>query len=225
MKLLLNKKDFLRFFIFITLFLVLIFFATYTSLPQYISPEKLKYYLSISGYYAPVIFIFAFITGLLLKIPGIFFVILGAIVFKKIPAIVYSYIAIIIGTSIIFFLSRFLLRDAVSNMELKGIKILDKKIVQNGFLSVLMLRLIFFLMPPVNWVLGITGVRYRDYLFGTVLGVMPGILIFSLVFSDIDKFCHTIESHDFSHLSITLIGLVFLLLFFLMRRFLKNWFE
>ena len=220
----LEPKNWLKIGLFLAVILAAVFAVLYTDVSEYLSPERLKNYLAFAGPYGPLIFISAFIAGFFLRIPGFIFIILGAIVFGRLPAVIYSFIAIAAGTSFTFFIARFFLRDVVSKMEIRGVKGLDEKITQRGFLTVLLLRLIFFLMPPVNWVLGITGVKYRDYLLGTVIGVAPGVLIFSLVFGDIGEIHLSSGIRDFRPFLPTLLGLLLLGLFPLVKRYLRKWF-
>jgi uncharacterized membrane protein YdjX (TVP38/TMEM64 family) len=208
-------------FLIVVLSIVLVFF--YTDVSEYLSPERLKNYLALAGPYAPLIFISAFVAGFFLRIPGFIFIILGAFVFERIPAIIYSLIAISVGTSLTFITARFFLRDTVSNIQIKGVKGLSEKITQRGFFTVVLLRLLFFLIPPLNWVLGLTSVKYRDYLLGTILGVAPGVLIFSLVFGDIGKVDFSTGIRDYRLFLPSMAGILLLAAFFLCKRFLRKW--
>jgi uncharacterized membrane protein YdjX (TVP38/TMEM64 family) len=56
---------------------------------------------------------------------------------------------------------------------------LDEKIEKHGFLTVLLIRLI----PNVAWdiqnlSLGLTKVKFRDYFFATLIGIIPGSFAF-----------------------------------------------
>ena len=49
----------------------------------------------------------------------------------------------------------------------------------NGFATVLYLRLIYFPFTPLNFGMGLTKVRFRDYFIGTGLGIIVGTFIFT----------------------------------------------
>ncbi|HJX14457.1 MAG TPA: VTT domain-containing protein, partial [Candidatus Deferrimicrobiaceae bacterium] len=55
----------------------------------------------------------------------------------------------------------------------------DEAIERNGFATVLYLRLIYFPFTPMNFGMGLTRVRFRDYVFGTGLGIIVGTFIFT----------------------------------------------
>jgi uncharacterized membrane protein YdjX (TVP38/TMEM64 family) len=55
----------------------------------------------------------------------------------------------------------------------------DDAIERNGFATVLYLRLVHFPFTPINFGMGITKVRFKDYIFGTGLGIIVGTFIFT----------------------------------------------
>jgi uncharacterized membrane protein YdjX (TVP38/TMEM64 family) len=221
----LEPKNRLKIGLFLAVVLTLVFAVLYTDVSEYLSRERLKNYLTLAGPYAPIIFISAFIAGLFLRVPGIIFIILGAFVFKRIPAIIYSFIAIAAGTSLTFGTARFFLRDTFSNMQIKGVKGLNEKIAERGFFTVVLLRLLFFLIPPLNWVLGLTSVKYRDYLLGTIVGVAPGVFIFSLIFGDVGKIDISAGIRDYRFFLPTFTGILLFCIFFVVKRYIRKWFR
>jgi uncharacterized membrane protein YdjX (TVP38/TMEM64 family) len=46
--------------------------------------------------------------------------------------------------------------------------------------SVLLLRLLFQTVPALNYVLALSGIRFRDYLLGTLLGLPLPILLYCI---------------------------------------------
>jgi uncharacterized membrane protein YdjX (TVP38/TMEM64 family) len=55
----------------------------------------------------------------------------------------------------------------------------DDAIERNGFATVLYLRLVYFPFTPMNFGMGITKVRFKDYVLGTGLGILVGTFIFT----------------------------------------------
>ncbi|MBI4224473.1 MAG: TVP38/TMEM64 family protein, partial [Deltaproteobacteria bacterium] len=57
---------------------------------------------------------------------------------------------------------------------------LDEKIGNNGFYSVLILRLVpLFPFNGLNFGLGLTKVSFRDYTCATLLGMLPGTFVYT----------------------------------------------
>ncbi len=56
--------------------------------------------------------------------------------------------------------------------------------------SVLLLRLLFQTVPALNYMLALSGVRFRGYLVGTLLGLPLPILLYSVFFESLANWLH-----------------------------------
>ena len=48
---------------------------------------------------------------------------------------------------------------------------------RNGIKTVAMLRVLLTMAPPLNWLLGATNIKVRDYIIGTSLGLIPAVVV------------------------------------------------
>jgi uncharacterized membrane protein YdjX (TVP38/TMEM64 family) len=84
-----------------------------------------------------------------------------------------------VGAILAFLVSRTLLRDWVVKKFGGRIKGIDRGLRENGLSYLLFLRLVpafpFFL---VNLACGVTGLPLRTYALGTLIGIVPGSLVF-----------------------------------------------
>lgn len=80
-----------------------------------------------------------------------------------------------------FFIGRFLGRECAGQLFRKfRLKRVDDLLSANGFLSILILRLIPVIpWEMVNYIGGICGIRFRDYLLGTLIGTLPTSYLFN----------------------------------------------
>jgi uncharacterized membrane protein YdjX (TVP38/TMEM64 family) len=95
-------------------------------------------------------------------------------------AVVYGWIGAVVGTTVTFLLVRYVAGDAFQRTLARRfgrLQALDERLARNGFATVLVLRLLLCLAPPLNWTLGATRVGVQQYVAGTALGVVPGIAI------------------------------------------------
>jgi uncharacterized membrane protein YdjX (TVP38/TMEM64 family) len=56
----------------------------------------------------------------------------------------------------------------------------DDRLRMRGVVTIGTMRLVLFMIAPLNWWMGATGIRARDYVVGTAIGIVPwlvGILI------------------------------------------------
>jgi uncharacterized membrane protein YdjX (TVP38/TMEM64 family) len=92
---------------------------------------------------------------------------------------VYNLVADIIGASISFFLGRYLLHGLARDFLETKLPWLDRKAAEEGFSVVFYLRIFWFPFIVLNYAAGATKIRFRDYLLGTVLGLLPPVFIFT----------------------------------------------
>lgn len=85
----------------------------------------------------------------------------------------------VVGAAGAFGLSRALGRQAVQRVDSDRLRRLDALVTRRGLLAVIGVRL-FPLLPfgPLNYACGLTGVRPRDYLLGTAIGILPAATAF-----------------------------------------------
>jgi uncharacterized membrane protein YdjX (TVP38/TMEM64 family) len=152
--------------------------AWWWDVPRYLDVGPLRTLVASHGPWGPLVFVAAFIGGVLLHLPGIPLVALGALLFEMRDAFVYAWVAIVLSTTATFFLVRWFFRETVQRTlaaRFPGLRRLDERLVESGFATVLVLRLLFFMAPPLNFAMGATRVRFAAYLGGTAVGVLPGV--------------------------------------------------
>jgi uncharacterized membrane protein YdjX (TVP38/TMEM64 family) len=84
-----------------------------------------------------------------------------------------------LGASAAFVIGRTLGREFAASLVGDRLKKYDEAIERNGFATVLYLRLVYFPFTPMNFGMGLTRVRFWDYVAGTGLGIVVGTFIFT----------------------------------------------
>jgi uncharacterized membrane protein YdjX (TVP38/TMEM64 family) len=83
------------------------------------------------------------------------------------------------GASAAFWIGRTLGREFAASLIGDRLRKYDDAIERNGFATVLYLRLVYFPFTAMNFGMGLTKVRFWDYFFGTGLGIIVGVFIFT----------------------------------------------
>jgi uncharacterized membrane protein YdjX (TVP38/TMEM64 family) len=165
---------------FLTLFIgVAIYLVRFSPVRQYFTTEQLGLILEAAGIWAPLLFVFIYAAGVCLFIPGTLLTALGAAIFGPYWGFLCVWIAAMIGASLAFLIGRYLGRDFAASLIGNRLKRFDDAIERNGFTPVLYLRLVYFPFTPMNFGMGLTRVRFRDYAAGTGLGIVVGTFIFT----------------------------------------------
>jgi len=168
-----NKVKFIIAIIVIILIVINMF-----GIKSFFSPSHLRDQVLAFGTIAPLIFITIYSIATIFFLPGTPLTISGGLIFGKWLGTLYTVIGATIGATIAFLVARYLGESFVEDI-LKGkhkkIYEYDKKLEKNGFLIVLFLRLVpIFPFNGLNFALGLTKVRTRDYILGTLIGIIPG---------------------------------------------------
>ena len=129
-----------------------------------------------------VVFILIFSLGNLVQIPGWIFLAAAVLSLGSTVGGLATYIAALISCSVTFFTIRLLggnaLRKLNTPIALRLLNHLDAHPIRN----IAVLRILFQTVPPLNYALAMSGVRFRDYFLGTLLGLPLPIIAYCLVF-------------------------------------------
>lgn len=151
----------------------------FSSVQDYLTAEMLGRFLATAGLWAPLVFIAVYAVGVCLFVPGSVLTGIGAVIFGAYWGFVYVWIGAMIGASVAFLIGRTLGREFAASLVSDRLRKYDDMIERNGFATVLYLRLIYFPFTPMNFGMGLTRVNFRDYFFGTGLGILVGTFIFT----------------------------------------------
>jgi len=161
-------------------FIVLaIIVVRFTPVRNYLTADALGNFLDAVGLWAPLVFIMIYAVGVCMFLPGTLLTGLGAAIFGAYWGFVYVWFGAMAGASAAFLIGRTLGREFSASLIGDRLKKYDDAIERNGFATVLYLRLVYFPFTPMNFGMGLTKVHFRDYFFGTGLGIMVGTFIFT----------------------------------------------
>ncbi len=131
------------------------------------------------GAWGPIAFIGVYVVGDLVLIPGSVLSLAGGALFGFIRGTLLVFLASTLGAVAAFLVARYIaLRYVQRRIGAGRLAAIDRAIARKGFRLVLLLRL----SPVVpysllNYALGLTRVRFRDFLLGSV-GMLPGTILY-----------------------------------------------
>ena len=174
-----KPKAILKIFLLVVFIFTAVALARLTPVMTYLTPESLGGLLEKAGLWAPLVFIGVYAAGVCLFVPGSLLTGLGAAIFGPYWGFLWVWIGAMIGAGAAFFIGRTLGREFAASLVGDKFRKYDDAIERNGFTTVLYLRLVYFPFTPMNFGMGLTKVRFRDYLSGTGLGIIVGTFIFT----------------------------------------------
>lgn len=132
------------------------------------------------GVWGPIVFILGYAVAAVAFVPGSLLTLAAGAIFGLTQGVVYVFIAAVLGSSAAFLVSRYLARRAIerrlaSNPRFAAI---DRAVGAQGRKIVFLLRLSpVFPFNLLNYALGLTKVRFADYVAASV-GMLPGTLLY-----------------------------------------------
>jgi len=174
-----SRKALLKALLLVVFIIAAIYLVRFTPVKDFLTREALGGFLEAAGFWAPLIFMVVYALGICLFVPGTLITALGAAIFGAYLGFLYVWIGAMIGASAAFWIGRTLGREFAASLIADRLKKYDDAIERNGFATVLYLRLVYFPFTAMNFGMGLTRVRFRDYFFGTGLGIIIGTFIFT----------------------------------------------
>jgi len=126
------------------------------------------------GIWAGVLYAGLYAAISLAPLPAAVFTLAAGALFGVAEGLVVVEVGATVGAVIGFWLARVLGRGFVARVSGASIERLDERFARRGVLAVLAVRLLPVLpFAAVNYVSGLTSIRFRDYLAGTTVGIVP----------------------------------------------------
>lgn len=132
------------------------------------------------GAWGPLALITLYVVGTVALVPGSVLTLAAGALFGLVRGTLYAWVGACLGATAAFLISRYVARESVSR-RLDGdprFRRIDEAIGREGRRVVFLLRLSpVFPFTLLNYALGLTRVRFVDYLLGFV-GMLPGTLLY-----------------------------------------------
>ncbi|MET0683397.1 MAG: VTT domain-containing protein [Casimicrobiaceae bacterium] len=125
---------------------------------------------------APLYAILAFVGGGLVLFPVSVLVAVTVVVFGPVLGIVYALIGATMSGAMTFAIGRHLRRDTVRRLAGRRLNDLSRRLGERGLLAIVFVRVVpVGPFSIVNIVAGASHIRWRDFLLGTLIGLVPGV--------------------------------------------------
>lgn len=173
------------------LFCVVWFLQSGTSLHEIV--EYARDLIQRSGSKAMIVFVLlAWVRGFLF-IPSWIFLTIAGLTFGLLKGGIIMYVADLGSAILEFAFIRYVARDFLGVHNRPVLAKYNEHLHQKGFVTVIFLRLIpVFHFDVLNFALGISAVKWRDYFWGTLIGIIPGIIAYVLLGAGIEQFSYAL---------------------------------
>lgn len=137
-----------------------------------------------------LIFIGLFALGNLIQIPGWIFLAAAVLALGKSWGGLATYIAAVVSCAFTFGVIKGLGGDALRQISNPYAVRLLKSLHQHPVRAVFLLRLLMQTAPALNYALAMSGIKFRHYMIGTLVGLPIPIALYCLFFDYIAMVLH-----------------------------------
>lgn len=167
-----------------TLWITVVCLALYLYLSKGFSiteaAEVLRDFIRQRGLWGPVLYVTVYSFRSLIFFPASILPILASILFGSWLGILFAIIGENISANISFVVGRYFAGDLLKYLGTKKqlVPRITCKIQDNGFLTVLIMRLTYLPFDLVGYSSGMCNIKHKDFALGTLIGTLPGLTTF-----------------------------------------------
>ncbi len=162
----------------VTIVVAAIIVAVTVDIPD---PQPLRERVDSAGGWGLLLFAVVYIAASLTPFPASALTIASGLLFGLAEGAAVVMVAATIGGWLGFRLARWLGRDGVARLGWERIAAIDAILQRRGLIAMVLIRLIPFPFAVVNYAAGLSAIRGRDYLIGTVVGILPSAIGYTAV--------------------------------------------
>lgn len=151
----------------------------WTPLNEWLTPENMRQWISTlnDNPFTPIIVITVFAIAGLIAIPLTLLVVTVAISFGAWPGSIYAIAGSLLSAILGYVVGQWLGRKSISEMAGSKLNRLSKRLANHGVMAIITVRIIPVApFTVINLVAGASHIKFKDFLLGTLFGMLPGIL-------------------------------------------------
>jgi len=146
-----------------------------------LSARQLQELFQGAGPLGAGLFILAFAVGNLLSIPGVLFVITGLLAYGQIAGAPIVLLGGLVAVSVSFCAVRLVGGQPAALIRNDVARRLLSNLTQRPVITVVVLRLMMSFSPPLNYALALAPIKYRDYLLGSLIGLLFPVAFYAVL--------------------------------------------
>lgn len=151
-----------------------------TGITENLNADWLQTQIQAAGLAGILIYIAVFTLGELLYVPGIVFVGAGVLAYGTVGGFFIALFAALVSVCVSFAVVRGIGGNPSAHLKARWVKRALAQLEHHPIRTIVLLRLFLWVSPPLNYALALSGVRFRDFLIGSSVGLAPPIFLLAL---------------------------------------------
>lgn len=177
-----TRTKWLRVGALVVLTIALIGIGHATGLTEHLTRERIQALMLDLGALGFLAYVGIFAAGELMHIPGMLFVAAAMLAYGPAVGAAAGLAGAIVSLTVSFYVVRVVGGQPLGEIQRPFIRRMLAHLDARPITTIAILRVLFQLMPAINYGLAMSKVRYRDYIVGSVVGMVPVIAVAALAF-------------------------------------------
>ncbi len=140
---------------------------------EQLSVDWVRAQVDRAGAWGALVYLGAFCLGVALYVPGMVFIVAGILAFGKLLGGALALLGAVLSASLSVALLRAVGGNLLEEIDRPFIKRLVGRLHDRPIRTIILLRLLMWVSPPLNTALALSGVSQRKILLGTAAGLTP----------------------------------------------------
>ena len=166
----------------VALFVLLWIVAKATGLIDDVDASRLRSLVTSWGAWGIAGFLLLFALSEFFHIPGLVFFAAAVLAWDAGPGFAIGYAGAILRVCVSFAVVRAIGGRPLATIDRPWLKRMLQRLDRHPALTVAALRIVFIMSFVVNYALAFTNLRWRDYLIGSALGLLPPLAVATVLF-------------------------------------------
>lgn len=175
-----KKSSIIRLSIIVGLIISFILIGKFTSLGEWFNIDNITGAIRDSGFWGFLMFAGLFAFGSFIQLPAMLFVLAAILTYGQIEGTLLGFVGVVIAMSVNFYFARVIGGKTLKEIKSKRVQRILVKLDANPLATIIILRLILWASPPLNYALAMAGVKPKDFILGSAIGVVIPVIIFSM---------------------------------------------
>ncbi len=190
----------------------------WTPLGTWLDPQAITSSVSavLLGPWGPLLALTGFVAGSLLAVPVTLLILIMAVVYGSLWGALYAMTGSMLAAAATYWLGSYLGGQTVERLSGGRIRRISERLARRGILTVVAVRVVPVApFTVINLLAGASHIRPRDFLIGTLIGMLPGVAAMAIFAEGI---LAVVEGAEVKHFMLVVLGLVFIVALVLVAR-------
>ncbi len=177
-----GRRKIIRPLIAVLIFLSLFLLSWLGGFGEQVTSERIQAFVKDAGAWGVLAYLVIFVAGEFIQLPGMMFVAAAILAYGKLLGFGLALLGSLLSVCFTFIVIRTIGGKALAKTTQPFVKKMLATLDERPVRTVIILRLLLWLSPALNYALAMTRIGFRDYLVGSILGLVPPLAVAAIFF-------------------------------------------